>query len=92
MYLLFELMLLLYLVLENPIFPYLSQLLPEFGTNRIKKSVLDRFNGFMLPHILWDHFLFTSLVTKCDFYRTTLFSELHFVAPHVKKCCSCSPT
>ncbi len=46
----------LYLALENPIFPYLSQLFPEFGANRIEKSVLDCFNGFMLTHILWDHF------------------------------------
>ena len=45
-----------FLALENPIFPYLSQLLPEFGAKRIEKSVLDRLNGFMLTHILWDHF------------------------------------
>jgi hypothetical protein len=51
LYLLFELMLLLYLALENPIFPYLSPLLPEFGANRIEKSVLDCLNGFMLTHI-----------------------------------------
>ena len=78
-------MLLLYPALENPIFPYLSHLFPEFGANQIEKSVLDHFNGFLLPHILVDHFLFTSLVTKCDFYCAMLFSKLHFVAPHVKK-------
>ena len=64
---------------------YLVHLFPEFGANQIKKSLLDHLNDFMLPHILLDHFLFTSLVTKCDFYCTTLFSKLQFVAPHVKK-------
>ena len=52
MYLHIELLLLLYLALENPTFPYLSHLFPEFGANRTEKSVLDRFNGFMLPHIV----------------------------------------
>jgi hypothetical protein len=52
MYLLFELMRLLNLALENPIPPYLSQLFPEFGANQIKKSVLDRLNDFILPYIL----------------------------------------
>ena len=31
------------LILENPIFPYLLHLFPEFGANQIKKSVLDHF-------------------------------------------------